>query len=80
MEFPVGQLVERLFDLDVGKSLGAIIPIRLDRHGTNSGSDVNRHERMAGLVISGDFRHDASLSRVQSPDREVQHAREADPH
>lgn len=57
LKLSVGELVERPFDLDVGKSLGAVIPIRLDRHGTNAGSDVNRHERMAGLVIRGDIGH-----------------------
>ena len=79
MELSVGELIERPFDLDVGKSLGAVIPIRLDRHGTNSGSDADGHERMARIMIHGNFRHDVSLSRVQSPDCEVQHAGETDP-
>ncbi len=30
MKFSVGELIERPFDLDVGKSLGAVIPIRLE--------------------------------------------------
>ncbi len=53
----VTELVERPFHLDVGVALGTIVPIRLDRHRANAGSNINRHEGMAGFVVRGDLRH-----------------------
>lgn len=88
MKLSVGKFSERPFDLDIRKSFGAIITIRIDRHRTHSCSDVVGHERMAGLVICGNLEHDeldlfAEAHQLAGFGGEVQAAagkREAVPH
>ena len=63
VELAIAELLERPFDLDIGVASGTVVPIRFDRYGTNSSSNEYCHERMAGFVVSVDFRHVYTRSR-----------------
>jgi hypothetical protein len=72
VQFSARKLVEWPLHLDVSVALGTVVPVWLDHHAADAGTDVDRHEGMAGFVVCGDFRHGVLSGQVHPPDGEVQ--------
>ena len=53
----LGGPVRTPFNLGIAEAGRPIIPIRLNGHGTYAGTQVDRHEGVAGFVIGVDFGH-----------------------
>ena len=50
-----GELVKRPFDLNVGVAIRTVVTIWFDRNNSHMSADVDRHESVAGFVVSRDF-------------------------